>query len=141
MLAALLGLFVLVLAGVLVFLVIASGTGGGPHATATPRPGGTSPPDATPAATQFPAPQLAGLTLEAARGAAAEAHLRLVINPVVSDQPIDTVLSQDPAAGALVLPGSTVLIDGRQAQRHGHRARPAQRDRRRRGAGAHGCRD
>ena len=110
MLAALIGLFVLVLAGVLVFLVIASGTGGGPHATATPRPGATTPPDATPGATQFPAPQLAGLILEAARAAAAEAHLRLVIDPVVSDQPIDTVLSQDPAAGALVLPGSTVLI-------------------------------
>jgi beta-lactam-binding protein with PASTA domain len=112
MLAALLGLFVLVLAGVLVFLVIASNAGGGSHPTATPHAGRTPPPTGSVGATQFPTPLLAGLTLDDARTIAANAQLRLVPQYVITDQqPVDTVLSQQPVAGAPILPGSTVVID------------------------------
>ena len=113
MVAALIGLFVLVLAGVLVFLVIASGTGGGARATPTPGPGATSTPgSATAAPTQFPAPSLVGMTLADARTAAAGAHLKLFISYVVTDQQSpDTVISQDPVANVPLLPGSTLAIE------------------------------
>ncbi len=99
--AALIGLFVLVLAGVLLFLVIVSGAGGAtptraPLAGATPSPGPT--PTARP--TRFAAPAFVGLTIAVARQLADGVGLILEEEARQTDEaPPGTILEQDPAGG------------------------------------------
>ena len=74
----------------------------------------------TPGPQQVSVPNLVGLTYDAAQAAAADAGLsvaRTAFAPAPSDQPDNTVLSQDPASGTSVDPGSTIkltLVLGRQ---------------------------
>ena len=74
--AALIGLFVLVLAGVLLFLVIVSGAGGpspttGPFGTDAPRP------TVTPKSTPLAAPRFVGLAIDTANALAERVGLVL----------------------------------------------------------------
>ena len=114
-LAALGGLFVLVLGGVLIFLIIGWGTGGASptptpeptreRSTATPRP------TPTPQPTALPAPPFQGLLLDDARRLAARYDLELdVTHEETADVDPDTVLRQDPAEGVAVMPGDTVQV-------------------------------
>jgi eukaryotic-like serine/threonine-protein kinase len=116
--AALFGLFVLVAAGVLLFLIISSGAGrpdGSPTTppvrTPTPGPTRTPSPTRTPAPTRFEAPSFVGMTLTDARTLAAENRLKVRTTALVTGEaPPDTVLSQNPEAGVPILPGSTVEL-------------------------------
>ncbi len=110
--AALLGLFVLVVAGVLLFLVIVSSAGGGvptprPDNDATAAPGSA----ATPRPTLFAAPQFVGLTVTIARTLADRVGLHLEEERRQTDEaPPGTVIDQDPAIGGRVRPGDTVHV-------------------------------
>lgn len=110
--AALIGLFVLVLAGVLLFLVIVAGAGGAtptraPLAGATPSPGPT--PTARP--TRFAAPAFVGLTIAVARQLADGVGLILDEEARQTDEaPPGTILEQDPLAGKGIRPGATVHV-------------------------------
>ncbi len=110
--AALIGLFVLVLAGVLLFLVIVSGAGG---VTASPGPldptqepvGST----ATPRPTPFAAPRFVGLPLTTARSVARRVGLVLEEERRQTDEAAPgTIIEQDPAIGERVRPGSSVHV-------------------------------
>jgi serine/threonine-protein kinase len=112
-LAALAGLFVLVLAGMLVFLAIGWG-GILPSAPATPTPSPV--PTAaratpTPAPTPVAMPPLEGLLLSDAERLAGRFGITVEVErQETGDVDPDTVLSQDPAAGTIVPPGSTVVL-------------------------------
>ena len=110
--AALLGLFVLVLAGVLLFLVIVSGAGG---VVPTPRPldGPTAAtgPTITPRATLFAVPRFKDLTITIARTVADSFGLLLEEQSVQTDEaPPGTVIDQVPGVGEQVRPGSSVHV-------------------------------
>jgi serine/threonine-protein kinase len=104
--AALGGLFVVVLAGVLVFLIITWGTGG---AAPSPTPGPTPTPRALDP-TPFGAPAFVGLVLGEAEEIADDRGIRLEVRYEESDEEPGTVLGQDPRAGTRVREGDTVEL-------------------------------
>jgi eukaryotic-like serine/threonine-protein kinase len=110
--AALIGLFVLVLAGVLLFLVIVSGAGGvvptkAPLDGPTAATGSTTAPRATP----FGAPRFVDLTIATARTLAARVGLLLEEESRKTDEaPPGTVIEQVPGVGEHLLPGSSVHV-------------------------------
>jgi serine/threonine-protein kinase len=112
-LAALAGLFVLVTSGVLVFLAIAyggivPGPEPSPSTTAAATP---APPTPTPAPTPLAMPPFEGLLLADAERLAARSGVVIEIErrETALAEP-DTVLTQDPSAGTIVAPGSTVVL-------------------------------
>ncbi len=110
-LAAIGGLFLLVLGGVLIFLFIGWGSDGGadPTLSPTPPPVTASPP--TPAPTVLPVPRFEGMLLDDARRLARRYGLRLKVSEEeTSAEAPDTVLRQDPAFGEPILPGRTVKV-------------------------------
>ncbi len=110
--AALIGLFVLVVVGVLLFLVIVSGAGGSVP-TARPRvtPAASLGSAATPRPTQFPAPRLVGQTLTTARTIADRMGLLLVEEHRQTDAaPPGNIIEQDPGIGQRVRPGDTIDV-------------------------------
>jgi len=98
--AALVGLFVLVLAGVLLFLVIVSGAGG---VTPTPGPNGTpagTGATSVPRPTPLTAPRFVGLTIATARTLAARVGVVLQEEQRQTDEaPPGTIIDQDPPFG------------------------------------------
>ena len=94
--AAILGLLVLIAAGVLLFLLL-----GGGHGAPTP----------SPTAQIVQVPNLVGLSQSAAQTEATAAQLVIAVTFETTDEAApDTVLSQDPVALTLVNVGSTVTI-------------------------------
>ena len=95
--SALLALGVLALAGFLIFKLL-SGTAPAP----------------SPSAAQVAVPNLVGMTFDEAQAAAQAVGLDVArfafATPAASDQPVDTVLGQDPPAGTSVLPGSSINL-------------------------------
>ena len=112
--AALVGLFVLVAAGVLLFLVIAWGASG-PRATPTPGPTpGPTPsahatPTPTPAAVRLPS--FVGLGLDEARAFTDEHDIQLLVSyQATTAADPETVLSQEPPAGRNIRPGGNLSV-------------------------------
>ena len=109
--AALVGLFVLVLAGVLLFLVIVSGAGG-----VVPTPGPLGPTAATrptvgPRSTASTAPRFVGLTIETARTLADRVGVTLDEESRKTDEaPPGTIIDQDPAFGGRLGPDGSVHV-------------------------------
>jgi eukaryotic-like serine/threonine-protein kinase len=97
--SALLALGVLALAGFLVFKLL-SGTGPAPAPS--------------PSAGQVAVPDLVGMTFDQAQTAAQALGLDVTrfafATPAATDQPVDTVLAQDPPAGTNVPPGSSINL-------------------------------
>ena len=99
--AALVGLFVLVLAGVLLFLVIVSGAGG-VNPTAGPLDGPTAPtrPTTGPRPTPLTAPRFVGLSITTARTLADRVGVVLEEESRMTDEASPgTIIDQDPAFG------------------------------------------
>ncbi len=96
-LAAILGLLVLVAAGILLFLVLGGGRGGA-GATPTPR--------------LVLVPQLVGLTVPDAQSAASSAQVVVSIGAYEQTDEVesDTILSQDPDSETSVAAGSVVTV-------------------------------
>ena len=112
--AALGGLFVLVLGGVLIFLIIgwgAAGPGASPIPSPDPTPVVTPTPAPTPVPTALPAPPFEGMLLDDAKRLAARSGLRLKVSTEeTSAAEPDTILRQDPGEGVSVLPGQIVRV-------------------------------
>ncbi|MET0772309.1 MAG: Stk1 family PASTA domain-containing Ser/Thr kinase [Candidatus Limnocylindrales bacterium] len=101
--AALVGLFVLVVGGVLLLLSLMSGQGSGSR---TPPPGSQPP-----GPTAVPAPRFVGMRIEDARVIADRATLQLKEHLRTSDEADPgTVIEQDPQEGASVAPGGTIDV-------------------------------
>jgi serine/threonine-protein kinase len=108
LLAALGGLFLLVLGGVLIFLIIGWGAAG-PSPSPSPTP--SIVPTPTPVPTAFAVPRFEGMLIDDARRLAGRYQLRLKVTTRESSAvDPDTVLSQNPAFGEAVMPGSTVRV-------------------------------
>ena len=98
---ALLGLFALVVVGVLLLLSLMSGSG---QATQTASPH-------VPGVTSVPAPRFVGMRVEDARVLADRASLSLDEHQRTSDQAEPgTIIEQDPVEGEPVTPGDTVKV-------------------------------
>ncbi len=106
--AILVGLFVLVVAGVLLFLAIVSDAGGDPGSTAaTPTPG----PTVTPRPTQLAVPRFVDLPMTTALMLADRLGLDLDEEHRQTDEAEPgTIIEQDPSPGTMVLPGDTVEV-------------------------------
>ncbi|MGI8533965.1 MAG: protein kinase domain-containing protein, partial [Candidatus Limnocylindrales bacterium] len=97
-LAAILGLLVLVAAGVLLFLFLGNG--------------GRSQPSPSPSISLVTVPQLVGLTVPEAQSAAAAARLSMTVGSFEETRaaPDNTILAQDPAASAMTEQGATITV-------------------------------
>ena len=82
-------------------------------------------------------PNFVGTLLADATQEADGLGITLEPTDVPSDQPVGTILSQDPPKDTLVDPGSTIRVSGGRRRRTGPDAGPAQQDR---GAGGRGDR-
>jgi serine/threonine-protein kinase len=103
--AGLLGLFVLVVVGMLLLLSLVSGSGSG-QATATPTPASHPP-----GATAVPAPRFVGMRIEDARVIADRAGIQLDEHERTShDADPGMVIDQDPVEGGPVPPGGSVKV-------------------------------
>jgi len=110
--AAMGGLFVLVLGGVLISLIIGWGAeGAGDSPSPTPALTSTPRPTPTPEPTFVPAPPFEGMLLDDARRLATRFGLELDVQQQETGQvEPDTVLSQDPPVGTQLRPGDTVRL-------------------------------
>ena len=136
--AALIGLFVLVVAGVLLFLLIVSSAGGG---TPTPRPldGPIGHPESRPRpqATPFAAARFVGLTLATARTLADRVGLQLEEEHRQTDEAAPgTIIEQDPAVRC---PSASGCHGPRAGGAEGEHHRGAGRAGRDRGEGTRGA--
>jgi serine/threonine-protein kinase len=104
--ASLIGLFVLVVAGVLAILALLSGTNEGSSGPAT-----IAPPGASPSPLAVRVPRFLGMSIDEARALADRVSVDLDEHHRTSARDVPgTVIEQDPAEGLTVPPGGTVRV-------------------------------